>query len=102
MYAQCPHCETLFKLRSSELTAADARVRCGMCYTVFNALENLRVPSDEEIIMETNKIVAEHKNVAGVAQAPDQQTVPHSLQDDLENLHAPASGSKSTVLAPRC
>jgi len=89
MYAQCPHCETLFKLRSSELTAADARVRCGMCYTVFNALENLRVPSDEEIIMETNKVVAEHKNVAAVARAPEEQAVPHSLQDDLENLHAP-------------
>jgi predicted Zn finger-like uncharacterized protein len=90
MYAQCPHCETLFKLRSSELTAADARVRCGMCYTVFNALENLRVPTDEEIVMETNKIVAEHKNVASVRKTSEEgRDVPHALQDDLENLHAP-------------
>jgi hypothetical protein len=60
-----------------------------MCYTVFNALENLRVPSEEEIIMETSKVVAEHKNVSGVAKPPEEKVVPHSLQDDLENLRAP-------------
>ncbi len=48
MLVECPHCQTLFRVTTSQLTAAEARVRCGQCFVVFNALENLRVLDEEE------------------------------------------------------
>lgn len=41
MYTQCPHCQTTFALTESELKARDGLVRCGRCFTVFNATWNL-------------------------------------------------------------
>lgn len=41
MYTQCPNCDTLFPLGVSQLKAAQGKVRCGHCNTVFNALQNL-------------------------------------------------------------
>jgi predicted Zn finger-like uncharacterized protein len=88
MYAQCPHCQTLFRVSSSQLTAADARVRCGQCFTVFNALDHLRVLSEEE-----------ERSLAAGQQAPqasgdddrdsDEETIPHVLEHDLDNLKTP-------------
>ncbi len=41
MQTQCPQCETQFRLTEEQLAAADGLVRCGVCNTVFNALETL-------------------------------------------------------------
>jgi predicted Zn finger-like uncharacterized protein len=88
MYVQCPHCETLFRVTSGQLTAADARVRCGQCFTIFNALDNIRVPSEDEIVMRTDNIVAEHKNAADIGKRGNDE-VPEILRDDMSNLRAP-------------
>ncbi len=41
MLARCPACQTTFRARPEHLAARAGRVRCGHCYTPFNALENL-------------------------------------------------------------
>ncbi|MFW6349128.1 MAG: MJ0042-type zinc finger domain-containing protein, partial [Thiohalospira sp.] len=41
MYTQCPNCHSHFRVTAEQLRAADGRVRCGVCDTVFDALEHL-------------------------------------------------------------
>ena len=41
MYTQCPDCATVFRVTAETLRAAQGDVRCGVCATTFNALENL-------------------------------------------------------------
>ncbi len=41
MYTQCPDCATVFRVTADALRAAQGDVRCGICATSFNALENL-------------------------------------------------------------
>lgn len=53
MYTQCPNCDTVFKVTAEALRAAQGMVRCGICSSGFNALENLSEqpvprPSDED------------------------------------------------------
>ena len=37
MFAQCPHCQTVFAVSREHLDAAGGRVRCGNCFKPFNA-----------------------------------------------------------------
>jgi predicted Zn finger-like uncharacterized protein len=41
VYTQCPDCATVFRVTAEVLRAAQGDVRCGVCSTTFNALENL-------------------------------------------------------------
>jgi predicted Zn finger-like uncharacterized protein len=41
VYTQCPDCATVFRITAEALRAAAGDVRCGVCSTTFNALENL-------------------------------------------------------------
>jgi predicted Zn finger-like uncharacterized protein len=41
VYTQCPDCATVFRVTAEALKAAQGDVRCGVCSTTFNALENL-------------------------------------------------------------
>lgn len=38
---QCPHCQTSFRLKLSQLNAARGSVRCGACLQVFNAASQI-------------------------------------------------------------
>lgn len=38
---QCPHCNTRFRLKHSQLSAAQGSVRCGACSQVFNAASQI-------------------------------------------------------------
>lgn len=38
---RCPHCQTTFRIRTEQLSAAQGAVRCGSCLQVFKAAENL-------------------------------------------------------------
>lgn len=40
MLTRCPICQTVFRLQSGQLQARDGEVRCGHCYTPFNALQH--------------------------------------------------------------
>jgi predicted Zn finger-like uncharacterized protein len=41
MYAQCPHCKTVFRATATQLAPARGRVRCGRCAALFDAREHL-------------------------------------------------------------
>lgn len=41
MYTLCSHCKTVFRINASQLTAAQGRVRCGICRASFSALDGL-------------------------------------------------------------
>jgi predicted Zn finger-like uncharacterized protein len=41
VYTQCPDCATVFRVTAEALRIAQGDVRCGVCSTSFNALENL-------------------------------------------------------------
>ena len=41
MYTHCPHCDTYFRITSTQLKSANGDVRCGRCFGTFNALKNL-------------------------------------------------------------
>jgi predicted Zn finger-like uncharacterized protein len=41
VYTQCPDCATVFRVTAEALRVAQGDVRCGVCSTTFNALENL-------------------------------------------------------------
>jgi predicted Zn finger-like uncharacterized protein len=41
VYTQCPDCATVFRVTADALKIAQGDVRCGVCATTFNALENL-------------------------------------------------------------
>jgi len=65
VYTQCPDCATVFRLTADALRAAQGNVRCGVCSTSFNALENLSaapfrsVPDGEEIPAPEDTITVE-------------------------------------------
>ena len=41
MITRCPQCATAFRITAAHLKLARGSVRCGACFTIFNALENL-------------------------------------------------------------
>lgn len=41
LIVRCPACQTTFRAKPEHLGARAGRVRCGSCFTPFNALENL-------------------------------------------------------------
>ncbi len=51
MYAQCPHCRTVFAVSPGQLGTASGRVRCGHCFKPFNAHGHL-VDDAGEVIMD--------------------------------------------------
>ncbi len=65
MYTQCPDCATVFRVTAEALRAAQGDVRCGVCSTSFNALENLSeqafksAPSDEKTSLDDSMTVEE-------------------------------------------
>ncbi|NMG76086.1 DUF3426 domain-containing protein [Aromatoleum diolicum] len=42
MFARCPACHTVFRVRPEQLRAHLGQVRCGNCLNAFNALEHLQ------------------------------------------------------------
>ena len=48
MYARCPRCQTLFRIRGAQLRSALGYVRCGACDDLFNALHTLSDGPDDD------------------------------------------------------
>jgi predicted Zn finger-like uncharacterized protein len=46
MLTRCPSCQTFFRLSPEQLNARQGKVRCGHCFTPFNALDHLVAPVD--------------------------------------------------------
>ncbi|MEO5702454.1 MAG: DUF3426 domain-containing protein [Gammaproteobacteria bacterium] len=88
MYTQCPNCNTTFRISIPQLKAAQGKVRCGHCESVFNGLLNL---SEELQEIPTINERAGHQPPAENPLGDGAVTTP-----DLPNLARagdPASGS---------
>jgi len=99
MYTQCPDCATVFRVTAEALRMAQGDVRCGVCSTTFNALENLSelafkpAPATEEASPDDSMTVEElpgGENIelsapvelAFVADAPEPAVEPAEPADD--------------------
>lgn len=48
MYTRCSHCKAIFRVTMKELTAAQGKLRCGECASVFNAMDSLSTKLPEQ------------------------------------------------------
>ncbi len=70
MYTQCPNCNSVFRVKSPELTRADGMVRCGQCGEVFNAMDSLTVLEPETPLEESPEIDASREPLVEHAPLP--------------------------------
>ncbi len=89
MYTQCPDCATVFRVTADALRVAHGDVRCGICSTTFNALENLSEQSFDPAESEA----------AGPFPSPDDsmtvEELPGSENIELSSPPEPAEPSTS-------
>lgn len=97
LVAQCPHCQTRFRLSQEHLQAAGGNVRCGACLKVFDA--SAQIPVADAAGNSTSSLV---KNAAPAAAA--ESTISRQgtllIHDDLEldDLDLEALGLDESIL----
>ncbi len=77
---QCPHCGTIFQMQLAQLRDHGHQVRCGRCYAVFNAIQNLTDYSQE------NDAVAATNN---------RSALPASHSDEESHTDSATSGTNA-------
>ena len=83
MYTKCSHCNAIFRVTMKELTAAQGKLRCGECGSVFNAMDSLSTklpehtdPSERISFDSLNKKQLDSYRVAKTETI--EQTTPHT------------------------
>ncbi len=94
LVAQCPFCQTRFRLSQEHLLAAAGNVRCGACLKVFNA--NLTIKPDPQSATDTLSITAP----AHTPEKPDERPDTLMIHDDmdLDDLDLEALGLDESIL----
>jgi predicted Zn finger-like uncharacterized protein len=84
--ARCPHCKTVFRISSEQLSAAQGWVRCGGCSAAFDATAHLATPKGEPLELPT----VQPEPAATAARPPFQAMPDIDLElPDLGALPAP-------------
>lgn len=90
---QCPHCQTSFRLKSSQLTVAKGSVRCGACLQVFNAASQIAKNSSTPVVTATPAVAITAEPETKQASPAPSSTATASLMihddmdlDDLDDL----------------
>jgi len=99
MYTQCPHCQTIFGVSETHLSAAFGRVRCGHCRGQFNARRHLLDELPEQPTQaETPPPVVEEQAIVTAAVESDVEETETNLSqvipaDELDyiDLSSPAT-----------
>ncbi len=113
MYTQCPDCTTVFRVTADALRSAQGNVRCGVCSTSFNALENLSEepfragPASEEYPAPEDTITVEEvpgtENIelstAAAAPAEEQSFEFDGDIEDLDRLFVEMPGTELQHMA---
>ena len=76
--AQCPHCQSNFRVKHSQLDIARGAVRCGACLKVFNAASQLTAPRVQSNPPLNNNQVAAHSSLTATRKRQFQ------LNDDID------------------
>lgn len=86
MQAECPHCNTVFRVSESQLEQANGQVRCGHCLAIFTAdnpystlsmlsedlTGNNASEEDEEDSLDTEKnLFSENENIVADVIPPE-------------------------------
>ena len=103
MYTQCPDCSTVFRVTAEALRAAQGRVRCGICSTGFDALENL---SEAPIARSLDD--AAHEDTITVEELPGNEfielsaaaNVPEAVDTGETDLQDPPEGPAAADVDP--
>ncbi|MDR0781853.1 MAG: DUF3426 domain-containing protein [Pseudomonadales bacterium] len=91
LLAQCPHCQTSFRVSRSQLALAGGQVRCGSCLGVFSAHDNeIRVKSAPPLLdqplsqAELSSVIAtaEDRTAATVIDAIKEEYTDEEYADD--------------------
>ncbi|MGB5131424.1 MAG: MJ0042-type zinc finger domain-containing protein, partial [Steroidobacteraceae bacterium] len=96
MYTQCPDCATVFRVTADALRTAQGNVRCGVCSTSFNALENLSeepfraTPEGEEALALEDTITVE--------EVPGNENI--ELSTAAEGVPTPESAAEVEAAGP--
>ncbi len=80
---QCPHCNTSFRTRISQLQSADGMVRCGACLKIFVADDNL-VPSPD-----LQTVTVEVVNLESTSNIEPQMAFEDSMEDSFNADESP-------------
>ena len=80
VYTQCPDCATVFRVTAEALRAAQGDVRCGVCSTTFNALENL---SEKAFKPEAETDAPSPDDSMTVEELPGNENIELSSPDEL-------------------
>lgn len=90
LIVRCPACQTTFRATPEHLGARSGRVRCGHCYTPFNALEHLVESAPAQA-------PDEQAPSAVPAQVPTEPVVANDWQEDpKQNSDVSETGSPRT------
>jgi predicted Zn finger-like uncharacterized protein len=106
VYTQCPDCATVFRVTAEALRIAQGDVRCGVCSTSFNALENLseqafKAASDADAPSPDDSMTVEelpgNENIE--LSAPVELAVVADLPGDAQEIPEPEADDETPVIA---
>lgn len=90
MLARCPNCHTVFRIAADQLKAGRGLVRCGICLTLFDALDNLRDENEIPIVRRGNSVPVEPAPSAPEPPADfESGEAGPSIQAAVENIGQP-------------
>ncbi|EIJ42798.1 Protein of unknown function (DUF3426) [Beggiatoa alba B18LD] len=81
MYAQCPHCQTIFRVNTAHLNVAQGHVKCANCQHVFDASKNLI----KEVPKENKKKTATAASVHQTATLTEDDLTDEDIADVVKN-----------------
>lgn len=88
MYTQCPHCQTIFGVSETHLSAAFGRVRCGHCRGQFNAKRHLLDSIPEEVPEQAQAATAKMVDETNVSSTPSEPAVVDTESEQSEVIPA--------------
>lgn len=88
MYTQCTNCKTLFRITEEQLAAVNGKVRCGFCYSTFNALDALyeEIPETTEEETTEEEFVEEETEAAEAPESIDNSADGHQYDERIAQI----------------
>lgn len=89
METKCPNCETVFRLTDKQLSAADGKVRCGLCLHIFsaNSVDEEPTPPRQDSIYDETYTDDDYaySDIADLSDEADTGDSQEILFDDTDN-----------------
>jgi len=88
MYTQCTNCKTLFRITEEQLAAVNGKVRCGFCYSTFNALDALyeEIPETTEDELTEEAFAEDEATAAANFESADNNTPSNEYEERIAQI----------------